>query len=186
MSKQCSPESIPSSLDAGFLPGPQAPCLRAGPGALHQPREGPRNPCKLARCLARFGSQHPTLWCLLCWRPGTLQTGRLAPLLYQPGSHLHPKHSCRGDDSVSSANTHPSMQAFCKFRSALKIYPEPAVFSSAVLLAVSVATSRLGHRGSLLAGGLLPLLCPPPQMLLTKQAKVTDRITSLFTSSQSS
>lgn len=115
--------------------------------------------------------------------PGTPQTGRLAPLLYQPGSRLHSKPSCRGGDSVSSAFLHPSTQAFCKFRSVLNIYPESAVFSPAVLLGVRVATSRLGHGSSLLAGGLLPPVSPLPH---AAHKAGEGRITSLSTSSQSS
>lgn len=156
-----------------------------GPMTVSWPREpcarrvsGPGTPASMPGAWrVSLDSQHPTPWCLLGWRPGTPQTERLAPLLYQSGSHLHPKQSCQGGDPVSSALSHPSAQAFHKSHSVLKIYPESAIShrlcsqvlglqSPVQLVAVASSLAVCSHS------------CPP-----LPRAQVTDHITSLSTSS---
>lgn len=125
MSNQCSTESILSSLDAGLSPGPQSLVSAGWPGSPCARQGGAQGPLQAYQVpgASLLIPQHPTPWYLLVGGPGPHRQEGLLPSCISPGPISTPSIPVEAD-SVSSALSHPSTQAFHKSLSVLKTYPE--------------------------------------------------------------
>ena len=152
----------------GSLLVPRPRICGLAPGALCPPCEGPRNPCKPAGCLAHFSwfSASENLLILSnplgleAWDPADRKACSL-PVSVRVPSPPQAILSRRWSCLLSSLT--PLRASFPQIPLCLENLSRICHFSSPVLSGVRVAISRPSCCGSLLAGGLLPLLSPPPQ-----------------------